>query len=450
MKHARRSALKALAAIPFAAPLARAFASPGAPPPARLVILMQNNGTQQANFWPDAAMRSPILDALFLDGSGTPNGLAAKANVVKGVYTPNDLNGTIGNQHDIGFARLFTGEKLMSLDGKPWGGGPSVDQILAKEWDAETLTLAVLASQYEPFPKPGFNHRRSFSYVGPATLKYPAVDPLRVYRKLFSIGEGIDVRRRLMLRRSVLDAVSGNLSEVASRLGGDDARKLDYHTTAIRDVERRLSQTLASQGTQCTATPTRPRDFLALDPAAEISAEAYVPEMVDNMVDICAVALGCGLTRIATIQFGFGGGKWGFAWKGINEQFHDYIAHVDTSDAGSSPENTAKVVAANQYYASRVARLAVALDAIPEGNGTLLDSTLLVWGNELGRGDHDLRNVPIVLLGRVGQGIPRGGRTIDAGPQVMNRLGCTILNLMGKAVPGFGDEPTCGMFAGLV
>jgi len=54
------------------------------------------------------------------------------------------------------------------------------------------------------------------------------------------------------------------------------------------------------------------------------------------------------------------------------------------------------------------------------------------------------------LLGRVGQGIPRGGRTIDAGPQVMNRLGCTILNLMGKAVPGFGDEPTCGMFAGLV
>ena len=84
MKYARRNALKALAAIPFAAPLARAFASPGAPPPSRLVILMQNNGTQQANFWPDAAMRSPILDALFRDESGTPNGLAAKANVIKG------------------------------------------------------------------------------------------------------------------------------------------------------------------------------------------------------------------------------------------------------------------------------------------------------------------------------------------------------------------------------
>jgi len=450
MTFSRRSALKTLAAIPFAAPLARALASPDAPPPRRLVLFMQNNGTQQGSFWPDAQMRSPILDALFLDGAGNGNGLAAKANLVKGVYMPLDANGTNGNQHDMGFARMFTGERLVSKAGHPWGGGPSVDQILARDWNIETLTLAVLASRYEPYPKPEFDHRHSYSYLGPATLKYPLLDPLRVYLKLFSAGDGLQLRQRLMLRQSVLDAVSGNLSEVASRLGPDDAHKLDYHTTAIRDVERRLTATLSGQASSCAVTPARPPDFLALDPTAEVSIDDYIPQLVDSMIDLASVALTCGLTRIATIQFGYGGGKWGFEWKGINTEFHGNVAHYDTSDAGSTPDNTAKVVAANQYYASRVARLGTALDAVPEAGGTMLDNTLVVWANEQGRGDHDQSNIPIVMLGLAGKGLPAGGRTVDAGPQVMNRLGCTILNVMGHATPGFGDQPTCGSFSGLL
>jgi hypothetical protein len=450
MTFSRRSALKTLAAIPFAAPLARALAAPDAPPPARLVLCMQNNGTQQANFWPDAQLRSPILDALFLDDAGADNGLRAKANLVKSVYVPFDANGTNANEHDMGFARMFTGEKLLSKAGHPWGGGPSVDQILAGDWNVETLTLAVLASQYEPYPTPGFDNRRSFSYLGPATLKYPLVDPLGVYVKLFSAGDGLELRQRLMLRQSVLDAVTGNLTEVASRLGPDDAHKLDYHLTAIRDVERRLTATLSGQVASCATTPARPTDFLSLDPNAEVSTDAYIPQLVDSMIDLASVALTCGLTRIATIQLGYAGGKWGFEWKGINTEFHNKVAHLDTSDEGSTPENTAKVVLANQYYASRVARLATALDAVPEAGGTILDNTLFVWANEMGRGDHNQSNVPIVLLGQVGKGIPSGGRTVDAGPQVMNRLGCTILNLMGHATPGFGDQPTCGSFDGLL
>src|SRR5262249_42821651 len=160
-----------------------------------LVLFMQNNGTQQANFWPDAQLRSPILNALFADDAGADNGLRAEANLIKGVYMPFDANGTNANQHDMGFARMFTGEKLVSKAGHPWGGGPSVDQILAGDWNVETLTLAVLASQYEPYPKPGFDHRRSFSYLGPATLKYPLLDPLRVYLKLFSAGDGLQLRQ---------------------------------------------------------------------------------------------------------------------------------------------------------------------------------------------------------------------------------------------------------------
>jgi hypothetical protein len=449
----RRSALKTLAAIPFLSPLGRAFAAAGGgPPPKRLVLLMQNNGTQQGNFWPDDKLSSPILDALFTDTAGADNGLRNKVTIVKGMSIPFDANGTNANQHDMGFARLYTGERLISKAGGPWGGGPSVDQIVAADWNTDSLALAVLASQYEPYPKPGFEHRRSFVYLGPAELKYPLVDPLRVYLKLFGSGQsGGDVRQRLLRRQSVLDAVTGNLTEAASRLGADDGRKLDYHLTAVREVEQRLGATLASGNQVCALTPARPTDFLAADPEAETTIETYIPDLLDTMIDLGVVALACGLTRIVTLQLGYAGGAWGFAWEGINIQFHEYVAHRDTSDAGSTLENTARCVTANRYYASRIARLATGLDAVADAEGTLLDNTLVVWGNEQGRGDHSQVNVPVVMLGLTGpgQGLPAGGRVIDAGEQVMNRLGCTILNLLDHPAAGFGDVPDCGVFAGL-
>jgi hypothetical protein len=197
-------------------------------------------------------------------------------------------------------------------------------------------------------------------------------------------------------------------------------------------------------------SPARPTDVLALDPGAESTVDSYVPELMNNMIDLMAVAMACGLTRIATLQMGFCGGKWSFSWKGINMNCHDDVAHLDTSDGGSSPENTARVVLINQYYATCVARLATALDAVPEAGGTMLDHTLVVWANEEGRGDHDQSNVPVVLLGLVGRGIPSGGRLIDKGTQPFNRLGCTVLNLMDHPVAGFGDQATCGSFAGLL
>src|SRR5262249_45144139 len=137
-----------------------------------------------------------------------------KTNLIKGVYVPNDVNGTNGNQHDIGFARMFTGEKLISRGGQPWGGGTSVDQMLAQAYKVDTLALAVLASAEEPHPKPGFDHRESFCYLGPATLKHPRKDPRAVFQYLFPPST-IDAARR----QSVLDAVAKNLGDVQRRLG---------------------------------------------------------------------------------------------------------------------------------------------------------------------------------------------------------------------------------------
>jgi hypothetical protein len=436
---ARRSFLQAVAAGAVTLPFVRMLRAGGAvTPPKRLVVFMQNNGTQQGSFWPasSTSLSSPILDSLFKDAvTNADNGLMAKTSIVKGVYVPADANGTDGNEHD-----MFTGQKLISVGGQPWGGGPSVDQIIAKSLGVDTLTLAVLASEVEPHPKVGFDHRESFSYLDTATIKHPRVDPRSVYDYLFP-PTNVAAGRRL----TVLDAVSANIAEVEGRLGTTEKAKLDMHLTAIRDVEQRLRASAPS----CMVPPSPP-DYLLIDPSSEVSEDTYITAMVENMIDLAVVALDCGVTPITTIQFGYGGGKWRFAWKGIDMNCHDDVAHLDTSDAGSSPINTQRVVLMNQYYASCVARLATALDALPEGNGTMLDNTLVVWANEFGRGDHSLSNVPIVFIGGGSGGLPPGGRVVDMGPQVFNRLGCTLLNLFGLNVAGFGDVSDCGVFQGLL
>ena len=445
MSIARRSLLVGLGSSLLLTALARRVFSDGTlPPPKRLILLLQNNGTQQASFWPGATFSSPILQPLLDDPR-----IAARTSLVKGIFLPRDANGTNGNEHDMGFARMFTGEKLKSVGGRPWGGGPSVDQLVARAWGVESLTLAVLASSVEPLPKPGFDHRRSFSYVGPAAHKLPTLDPLDAYSRLFVDTKGpndADARRKLLLRKSALDAVVGNLTEARSELGRDRTAILDLHLSAVRDLELRLARSRDGAGARCLYKPGMPRDFHAT-PELLVDDESAIPELMTDMLDLIASAIGCGATRVATLQMGFGGGKWKFAWEGINLELHGELAHKDTSDAGSSPENTARLVKANRYYVSQVAYLAKRLDAMPEGDGTVLDHTLVVWANELGRGDHDLSNLPIVLIGGAGGALPRG-RLVDVGPQTFQRMGCTVLRAMGIDAAGFGDAPDCGPLRG--
>src|SRR5262249_46335709 len=136
----------------------------GPPSPLRrLVIIMQNNGTQQGGFWPRAgAFTSPILDGLLANPR-----LASRTTLVRGLYVPRDPNGTGGNEQDMGFARMWTGARLMAIGTTPWGGAPSVDQLIARAQGLPSLNLAVYASAIQPFPKPGFQHRRSFCYAAP-------------------------------------------------------------------------------------------------------------------------------------------------------------------------------------------------------------------------------------------------------------------------------------------
>jgi hypothetical protein len=447
MKLRRRDLLRGTGACSLLFPFLRAGRAAAAPPTPRLVLLMQSNGTGQPSFWPatPGSLSSPILDPIVTKYPA----LAAKTTVIKGLL--NDSGGA-GNGHDQGFIGLYSGYRSQGGFNDPFGPGISLDQVLrSKLTIAEpfpTLNCGVLATDTPVFK----THRRSFSYTGPRQQIPTETDPYKQYAQFFAVGPplapGDDAvaaaKRRLARKRTVLDYVTGDLRTLHGRVGALDRLKLEAHEDALRRIEHRLSATL--QPDAAVVRPARCGSVRGAPIGLDITAEDNVPALIEVMFDFLALALSCQLTRIVTFQFGNGGEKWYFKWLGINQNSHDDIAHRDN---GMNPDAAAKVLRINVWYAEQVARLALALDQIPEGEGTALDNTLIVWGNELATGPHGLADIPIVLLGKAAGRLTRTGLLVDAGAQDYHRLGTSLLNIMGVPATGFGEVAECGGIQGL-
>jgi hypothetical protein len=440
MRMSRRDWLRTAGAAGALFPFLRPRPASAAPLPS-LVLLMQSNGTGQVNFWPaPGTFTSPILQPIL----GDPL-LAPQTTLLKGLI---NHAGGAGNGHDQGFTGLYSGSRSVGTFNDPWGSAISLDQILKNKLAPgepfPTLNCGVLATDTPPFKE----HRRSFSYTGPHQQVPTEFDPYKLYAQLFPLGTpggGDPVaasKRRLLYKRTVLDFVNQDLKTLRQRVGVSDRNRLEAHETALREMERRLTATLSPGGglpARCAGLPT-PTEGL------DVQAEDNVPRLVPMMFDVVALALSCQLTRIVTFQFGHAGEKWYFRWLGINENSHDDIAHRDD---GKNPEITAKVLKMNVWYAEQVAYLGRALAKLPAAEGTTLENSLVVWGNELATGPHTLDDIPVVLLGKAGGRLKSTGMMVDQGFQDYHRLGTTLLNVMGVPSAGFGEVPDCGNLQGL-
>jgi hypothetical protein len=428
----RRDLLRAAGAtLLVPAFLREAFAAPETLGP-RLVIMMQALGTHQATFWPDATGTSPILDPILSDAS-----LKAKTLVIKGIA--NETTG-LGNQHDRGFNSLWTGVAPVGVPEDSFGGGESIDQKLRRtllpKVPFPSLNCGVLAADVAA--KNG--HRRSFSYIGPQQQLPTRVDPYRMYAMLFpetSTDTPERAAQRLSLRQSVLDHTARDLAALQGRLGSAERDKLDGHATALREYETRLSA--------AASTCARPAP---LAKGIDVMAEDNVPVLTELMLDLMAIALGCNLTRIVTFQFGYCGNQWRYRWLGIDKDSHDEIAHFDAAD-GSNVAATEAMTSIGRWVAGNVARFTKKLDATPDGSGTALDNSLVVWANENSDGSHGMANLPIVFMGRAGGRLSRTG-VVDQGAQSHYQLCTSVMNLMGVPAVGFGDRPMSGALRGLV
>jgi hypothetical protein len=399
--------------------------------PKRLVLFYTPNGVIQDAWWPrDVFSESeftlgPIHEPLA--------GHKQRLLFLGGLEMPVAEVGP-GGPHQRGIGALFTNTSLEEgefVDGcgktAGWATGISIDQRVANVVGTETplasLQLGVRATENDV--------QGRIAYAGPGQPLPPLNSPLDVHRHVFTrfsppmSPDAAENQRLLAEQRSVLDAVNQQFAALSGRLSATDRQTLDAHLTLVRDIERRLSLSVAS----CPVPEAPP----ALDPDSEIDM-ARVAEL---QIDLLAAAFACDITRVATFQISTALNRIRYPWVESMDDGHPL------SHAGDSDENAKEqLIRRARWHSSLVARLFDRLALIPEGDGSALDNTLFLWGNEISAGTtHSHVNMPFLMAG--GAWAFETGRYRHYTDTSHADLLVAVLNAMGVPDQKFGNAEFC-------
>jgi hypothetical protein len=405
--------------------LARAAASK---PPRRLAFTYVPNGVTLADWTPAEAGRSfaftRILKPLepYRDDLLVVSGLAQRNGRALG-DGPGD--------HARAAASYLTGVHPRKTAGADIKNGVSVDQIIAQHLAGETrfssLELGCDDSRTVGNCDSGYScaYTNSISWRGETTPMPPETNPRLVFERLFGADAGLDPAtraRRLRSRRSILDLVHDRTRSLVGELGAGDRRKLDEYLHSIRDVERQIE--LAERDA---------RDF---DPGIEkpsgipIDYEQYVKLMFDMQL----LAFQADLTRVSTMMMGREGSLRTYPEIGVPDPHHPLTHH------GGKTDWIAKVTKINEFHMALFAAFVAKMKTIPDGDGTLLDHSIVVYGSGLADGDrHTHEDLPVAIIGR-GAGFPTGRHIVYEKETPMTNLFLTLADRMGVRAESSGDS----------
>jgi hypothetical protein len=420
------------------APRARKTAALGEAPK-RFVVFFSANGTIPENWRPTGTETAFALSTILAPLEPHKDQLV----IIDGVDMESSNHGP-GDGHQKGMGHMLTGIEL--LEGTEftggngelvgWGGGISVDQAIANQIGGTTrfrsLELGVQVS--------GASVWSRMSYLGADQPIPPEDSPYSTFDRVFGdLGaDPLGLAELRAKRHSVLDTVQDDYTALSSRLGNEDRVKVEAHLAAIRDIELRLDNG-AEIGGSC-AIPS-------VDGGIDLDANDNFPLVGRMQMDLLVMALACDLTRVASLQWSNSVSNKRFTWLGIPDGHHD-LSHLGDSDTVAIQ----KITDINRWYSEQFGYLLQKMKEIPEGEGTMLDNTLVIWCNELGKGNsHTRMNAPFVLAGGAG-GALRTGRFLQYGGTVPhNDLLVSCMNAMGVDVDTFGNPAYCtGPLAGLL
>jgi len=230
--------------------------------------------------------------------------------------------------------------------------------------------------------------------------------------------------------KSILDDLQADLRKVSEKVSAADRRLLDEHAAFVREMEQELKE---------TRDPAIGHAVPKLDPGVKKQND-NIPHISKMQIDLMVNSFVADFARVATLQFTNSVGQAKMRWLGIDEGQHE-LSHKPDSDKAAQD----KLTKINQWYCEQLAYLAKRLAETPEpgGQGSLLDNTLLLWTNELGKGNsHTLDNIPFVL---VGNGLDfRMGRSLKYKKVPHNRLLLALAHGMGHPLKQFGNPNFCG------
>ena len=391
----------------------------------RLVIMFSPNGTLPNEFWPDEEGEcfefKPILKPLqpFRD----------RVLLLNGIY--NKVRGD-GDNHMRGMSCLLTASELLpgNIQGGSdtpagWASSISIDQEIKNFLQSRPETRTRFGSLEFGVAVPDrADPWTRMSYAGRNQPIAPVDNPYDMFAKLY--GKMKDKESLV----SVLDDVRDDLQRVSSKLSARDKMLLERHLTLVRELEQEL------QNNDPEAELQHP--VPELDPSIELVND-NTPQISRMQIDLLVNSLANDMTRVATLQYMRSVGQARMKWLGVEEGHHTLSHEPDGNQ--SSQEKLRRI---NTWFCGEFAYLAKRLSETPEptGEGSMLDNTLLVWTNELGKGNsHTLENIPCVLLGG-GAGF-KMGRSLKLDKVAHNRLWVTLAQAMGHQIETFGKAELC-------
>lgn len=356
--------------------------------------------------------------------------------ILEGVDMESAYHGP-GDPHQTGISHALTGTEMQVGDLFPyacnanasvgWGGGISVDQYLAsKIVDPIKFPSIEFGVQVQYA-----NASSRMIYAGPGQPVPPEDDPWKNFDRIFGDMrlDPTELTKKRDKRHHVLDAVQGDYKALAKRLGKEDKFKVDNHLAALDKIAVQLDAPAAIGG-ECAAP--------YLGTPIDIYANDNYPAIANLQLDLLAMSLACDVTRIASVQWSTTQAGKVFSWLGQTETHHS-LSHSGESDTAKQNQ----LVEIGNWHAAQLAYLISALKAIPEGNGSVFDNTLILWCTDIARGNtHARRDMPYVLAGGAG-GYFKTGRYLKYAGDYHNNLLVSIVNAMGIPDVSFGNPAYC-------
>jgi hypothetical protein len=268
-------------------------------------------------------------------------------------------------------------------------------------------------------------YQNNLSWSSPTTPLPAEAHPRMIFETLF--GEGgspADRRAALRAKASLLDSVTEEITRLQNTLGPGDRQRVSQYLEAVREVERRIQQAEANAQENPLPDLDRP-----------VGVPAAYADHARLMFDLQILALQGDITRVITFQLARETSNRTYPEIGVSDPHHPLTHH------GNDPAKIARVAKINKFHVSLFAEFLEKLQSIPEGDGSLLDHSLYLYGSGMGNPNvHDHVNLPIIVAGGAA-GRLRGGRHIRFDkPTPLANLHLTLLNEIGVKVDSFADS----------
>ena len=347
-------------------------------------------------------------------------------------------NGDGPGDHARAMAAFLTCTQPRKTNGADFRVGISMDQVAAQKVGNETrfasLELGIERGQFAGDCDSGYScvYSSNLAWRSPTSPMPKEVHPRSVFERLFGSGDphesAASLAVRLRQRKSILDLAKDDARQLKNRLGANDQRKLDEYLTAIRDVEKRIGPDTVAPSIGDLKIPDKPPQAL--------------PEHIRLMCDLFVLAWQSDSTRITTFALANEGSNRSYRFLGVNEGHHEISHH------GFNKEKQEKIAKINQFHMEQFRYLVERLQAIREGEGTLLDHSMLLYGGCIGDGNrHNHDELPILLVGKGGGSLQSGKHLRFKRETPLANLHLSLLHRLGVRIDRFGDST--GLLEGL-